>query len=432
MAGIGEYNYESFSLEQKFGWMQHGPGPGGGYNYSRSLQQLAADFGASDAEIGSGFIQRHLPDWQGQAAANATDACNKALAALGTSTNTSHKGGGSADQYGGSFAYVKSQISVPNTSVAAAWNGPDTTRYARAGESAGSMFGPVGRAFGHVAGYGAGFAADLWHDHQAYHQADQLANTVLKSHENTTRQAVTGYTVPADAGPGGAGGLAPWQLPANPNVSLPGQSHGVGPNQTGGPPGTGSGPAQAGGAASTSTAPAAANPTPPSATPSTPQSTPPAMPPLLPARTSVPPPVSYAPPPLPSEPSGRSYSGSTGSTGGSSGGGFGGGFVPTPVGPLGDHATTPGARTRPPGQPVPSRTQVPAAGAAPEEAALAGAAGKAERGAGGMPMGGMGAAARGGEDKEHRNNRFIPDDSPFRVPDEDVTPAVLGLDEDEL
>jgi hypothetical protein len=39
-------------------------------------------------------------------------------------------------------------------------------------------------------------------------------------------------------------------------------------------------------------------------------------------------------------------------------------------------------------------------------------------------MGGGG--ARGGQDKDHRNNVFIPSDEPFRVEFDDLPPSVIG------
>lgn len=43
-----------------------------------------------------------------------------------------------------------------------------------------------------------------------------------------------------------------------------------------------------------------------------------------------------------------------------------------------------------------------------------------------MPFGGFGAGRLGGEGREHRNNVFIPDDEPFRVELDDLTPPVIG------
>jgi hypothetical protein len=40
---------------------------------------------------------------------------------------------------------------------------------------------------------------------------------------------------------------------------------------------------------------------------------------------------------------------------------------------------------------------------------------------------GMGGGARGGEERNHRNQTFIPSDEPFRVEFFDVTPPVLGV-----
>jgi hypothetical protein len=43
-------------------------------------------------------------------------------------------------------------------------------------------------------------------------------------------------------------------------------------------------------------------------------------------------------------------------------------------------------------------------------------------------MGGMGGGMGGhGQEREHRNSVFIPDDEPFRVEFDDVTPSVIGL-----
>jgi hypothetical protein len=86
-------------------------------------------------------------------------------------------------------------------------------------------------------------------------------------------------------------------------------------------------------------------------------------------------------------------------------------------------------------QPPPARTP----GAAPNQAG-ASTAGLAETesaaaaktgGSGGMPMGGMGGASGRGQEKQHRNNHFIPSDEPFNVEaliDADTVPAVLGED----
>jgi len=37
----------------------------------------------------------------------------------------------------------------------------------------------------------------------------------------------------------------------------------------------------------------------------------------------------------------------------------------------------------------------------------------------------------GGQRHEHRNTVFIPDDEPFRVEFEDLTPPVIGLPDDQ-
>jgi hypothetical protein len=43
-----------------------------------------------------------------------------------------------------------------------------------------------------------------------------------------------------------------------------------------------------------------------------------------------------------------------------------------------------------------------------------------------MPMGGAGGGAAG-QDREHRNTVYLPDDEPFRVDFDDVTGSVIGL-----
>jgi hypothetical protein len=38
----------------------------------------------------------------------------------------------------------------------------------------------------------------------------------------------------------------------------------------------------------------------------------------------------------------------------------------------------------------------------------------------------MGGSGRGGQDRDHRNNVFIPSDEPFRVEFDDLTDSVIG------
>jgi hypothetical protein len=52
-----------------------GPGGGAAHSFGEALVQLAADFAATDTNIGQGFMRRRLPEWTETAA----QAANQAL-----------------------------------------------------------------------------------------------------------------------------------------------------------------------------------------------------------------------------------------------------------------------------------------------------------------------------------------------------------------
>jgi hypothetical protein len=463
MEEIPCFYYDSIPLEQKYQWMRSGPGGAASIGFGDGLAQLAADFNASDANIGRNLLQRRLgTEWQGQAATAATEALNRASAAIAANAVPSTTGRDSSHQYGDSFNATKNAIQpVPDAGQNSWWG--------RQADAAGtSLNDTFGSTFGVQSDYSKRLAA--------YRAADQAANDALVRHETTTRTVLTAYQnaitgqAAADVGPkavpgatprGGAGGHGAGGLSAARAGSKAGGA-GTGGSAVG---------AAAGGAQHgvdpVAGAAASAPPTLPSTTaPSTTapsSSAPTTSAPLTPAPTTAPagfaplnppgggslmpgpsggfvptgpgsgagsPPRSSIPPPLPPLGGYSGYSGDSGHGGagadrhdGSGGArqgsaGYGGAGY---SGAGGEHGG--GRPLSPRGGGMPSTEPAARfAGSGPAEGA--GRAG----GPAGMAGGGMGGGMGGhGQEREHRNSVFIPDDEPFRVEFDDVTPSVIGL-----
>lgn len=405
MKSIGTYLYDGFPLETKHAWMQTGPGVSAATLLSDALAQLSADFGAADANIGRNFIKRKVgAEWTGQAAEGAAAAIDRAAAALAAQGHAGQAGSGSVDQYGQSFVATKNAIPEPprhgvGSALASSSAGTGAVKGAAA-------LGPVGAAVG----YGAGAASDYFNQQAAYQQADQRANDALLAHEQNTRGALTAFqnAIDSDANQPSTTSSAS----ADPSaISSQQTTPAGGTGQPGGAP-PGGAAAGAGGAQQPSGAVPSGG--------SGPGATGPSGAPLAPRPTGAldgmvrTPNGSFVPaanvassgtaaPPMP--PVGGGYPGN----GGGHRTGLGGGLAQ----PLTARGT--GA--------LPTDTRVNGFGAAPSESV------ERQSGRGGVPVGGVGGVGKGGEDKEHRNDVYIPDDSPFRLTDDDdelgVVPSVI-------
>jgi hypothetical protein len=459
MEEIPCFYYDSIPLEQKYQWMRSGPGGAASIGFGDGLAQLAADFNSSDVNIGRNLLQRRLgTEWQGQAASAATEALNRASAAIAANAVPSTTGRDSSHQYGDSFNAAKNAIQPMPDAGQNSWWG-------RQADAAGaSLNDTFGNTFGVQSDYSKRLAA--------YRAADQAANDALVRHETTTRTVLTAYQnaitghAPADVGPksapgatphGGAGGHGA----GGPGAARAGSRAGGAGAGAGGSSGAGGAGAVGGahhgadsGAGAAATLPSTSAPPTPAPT-TAPAGFTPLNPPgggsLMPGPSggfvptgpvsgagSTPP--SSIPPPLP--PLGGSYGGAgadrhDGSGGarqggagysgaGYSGAGYGGvgyggaGGEHGGAGSGGGRPLSPRGGGMPPGEPA-GRF----AGGGPSEGAgrAGGPAGMAGGGMGGMG-GGMGGH---GQEREHRNSVFIPDDEPFRVEFYDVTPSVIGL-----
>jgi hypothetical protein len=456
MEEIPCYFYEGSSLEEKYQWMHSGPGGVGSIGFGDGLAHLAADFNASDSRIGQNLVQRKLgAEWQGQAASAATDALNRAATAIAANAGPGNTGRDSSHQYGDSFNAAKNAIQqVPDAGQNSWW-----------GHQADSAGAALNDTFGSTFGVQSDYSRRL----AAYRAADQAANDALYKHETTSRtvltayqNAITGQAAGPNAVPGmpprggsgthggggaGAGGAGMTTGGARSGAAGPGAASA---GATGGAERHGSASSAAGGAARHGSAPGAGGPAgaPPTAPPTLPTGSAPTTAPagfdplgppggaggggLVPGPSGgfVPAgpgfgagsPPSSVPPPLP--PLGGGYSGVGGDpyTGERSsgnpyasaghGGGSGGGRPLSPRGGSGIPAgEAPGRFT---GSGFPE----------------GGGAGGRPGGPGGLAgggMGGMGGGMGGGQDREHRNSVFIPDDEPFRIEFDDVTSSVIGL-----
>jgi hypothetical protein len=442
MEEIPCFYYESVPLEQKYQWMHTGPGGVASIGFGDGLAQLAADFNASDDHIGRNLVQRRLgTEWQGQAATAATEALNRAASAIAANAAPGNAGRDSSHQYGDSFNTTRNAIQLAPDAGQNSWWG-------RQADAAGSALNDT---FGSTFGVQSDYTERL----AAYRAADQAANDALYKHETTSRKVLTAYqnaitgqaaapglsqagtgsdqpahggpATGAHGGPAAGGARAAGAAPAGgAGAAAGGHASGAGRGDAAGAGPGGVGGAGHSGAGHGTQAPA----TPPAFTPLAPASA--GSPALQPGPTGgyVPagPGVGSAPPP-PLPPldggfAGPGYAGGTGYAGGSGygagGGGFGGGPGSTGGGSAGGAA----------------RSLAPRGGAGSlaegtGRASVAGGFGEVGRtGApAGMPMGGAGGGAAG-QDREHRNSVYLPDDEPFRVDFDDVTGSVIGLPDD--
>ena len=437
MEDIPCFNYESIPLEQKYEWMRSGPGGAASIGFGDDLARLAADFTATDVNIGQKLLRRGLgAEWQGQAATAADDALNRAAAVVAANAAPGNAGRDSAHRYGDSFEVAKNAIPPPPSVGQNSWWG------SRADELGTALNETFGSTFGVQSDYAKRLAA-----HQT---ADQAANDALRQHESTTRTVLAAYQS-AITGPSNVAGRTGGDN-ALPGGAVEARSDSAGPATVGGP----------------------GKPSPPG----TPAEGPPGFIPLVPAAAGGPaglvpaagggfvpagptPGAALDPRSLPVGRSGGSgpVSGSR-SVGGPSAGGSRAGAPPESgaaaprfgrtapargaaplngaplnggqsygaraASPLGAEGT-PGAHPPAPrggaGLPIdrPPVAGFPAAGAVPP--------GGHPAGLGGVPMAGVGGI--GGQRHEHRNTVFIPDDEPFRVEFEDLTPPVIGLPGDQ-
>jgi hypothetical protein len=461
MEEIPCFYYDSIPLEQKYQWMRSGPGGAASIGFGDGLAQLAADFNASDANIGRNLLQRRLgTEWRGQAATAATEALNRAAAAIAANAVPSTTGRDSSHQYGDSFNATKNAIQpVPDAGQNSWWG--------RQADAAGaSLNDTFGSTFGVQSDYSKRLAA--------YRAADQAANDALVRHETTTRTVLTAYQNAitgqvAAVGPKAVPGATPHGAAGGPGAVGSGAARagskagdagagtggrGAAGGQHGADPGAGAAasapPTLPSTAAPSTTAPATAAPPTPAPT-TAPAGFAPLNPPgggsLMPGPSGgfVPtgpgsgagsPPPSSIPPPLP--PLGGGYGGPGGYGGAGadrhdgpggarpSGTGYGGAGYGGAGGEHGGAGSGGGRPLSPRGGGLPSGEPVGRfAGGGPAEGAgrAGGPAGMAGGGMGGMG-GGMGGH---GQEREHRNSVFIPDDEPFRVEFDDVTPSVIGL-----
>jgi hypothetical protein len=403
--GITGARYEGFDLATKYGWMQQGQGanavaPGGDY-----LSQMAQDYGQSDTNIRTQLARLGV-SWTGQASQAASAGLTQLADYAQSANQTSTAGSASLGQYGESFAELKPKVPKPVEVGQQSWGGR-------------ILDGAMGVADG-AFGIQSDYRARL----RQYQRQDAQANQALYAHQRNTQSVLDGFkagdpvpTVAAsgsDAGPGGGG-------------------RGRGPGGGGGggasPPGGGTAPGAAGGDPSGGTSPTT-------------------------AATAAPPPT--APDASTGRPPGGLGSGSR--PGGAGGSGSGGSLTnpssalpalpaqdsdPT-FGPGGPGGTGGPGRSRrlgpdrPSYQPPQARNLEQVPRSAITEALLGPELdGNAGRSPGGLPAGmpGIGAAGGAGRDqeREHRNNVYLPSDEPFLVEFEeyvDYTPPVIGLDTD--
>lgn len=430
MAGIGEYLYDSWPLAQKYAWMRIGAGPAGAIMFGDDLRALANRFDVSGGTIGWNLTERGLgTGWHGAAATAAGGAFGRAAAALDGIARTGGRGGETAHRYGDSFTAARNAVPEP-VEV-----GENSFWGRQADELGASLDDSVGSSFGIQSDYQARLVA--------HHEADRIANDVLKRHEQATREALAAFTVadtePApptpgtdgsDAGQQPGGGLLPSDgssaagadgsasVPAGGGAAGGGRAAGgggaaggelagggqVGPpttteaaaetrGPTGSIPTTGAGAIGAGGAGPTN--PTGAGPTggsPISAGPSA------GAVPAVPGGRS-----SWVPldSPRPSSP----------------------GWVRTPVGDSPHSTGNPALAARGGGPGTagdPTTTSGRSSTGAGRPAGIAG-----------MPPMGMGASGFGADSRTHRNQTYLPDDEPFRVEFTDFAPPVLGVPEPE-
>jgi hypothetical protein len=449
------FNWPAFPLATKYAWMQQGRGAAGSVNFGTRLAHLATEFSQTDARMRQA-LSPVGGNWDGRAASAATAAATAAASVVSANAAPATTGQSSSHQYGDSFTTTRNAIPNP----------AEVGRGGFWGDVAGGL-----RAAGGGVGAVLGAGVDYVHQLVAEKQADDTANQALTQHDSTSRTtlaaysgAITGHVSappntrgsgdqvspghgpvggPGGAGSGGAGSGGASGVPgptagagasgggAGAAGSGSGSAAGGGPGSgAGGAAGPGGGTGSGGSGSGAGGTSAGGLPTGPAVT--TPSGWTPLNPvnptanPLVPGPNGglVPPTPGYQPPastpsfPTPALPPLGTGGGPHAGIGAHAGAGYAGGYggAGHPLAERGGPATPAG--TGRPGT----------GGGTPGGAATAG---ERAGGAGGMPMGGMGGAGRSGQDKDHRNNIFIPDDEPFRVEFDDLSDAVIGPDDDQ-
>jgi hypothetical protein len=433
---IGNHHdeYVAAPLAQKHQWMHSGKGIAATQSAAEALGQLVPEFAEHATALQAGMQKLGIA-WSGEAATAATTKLQQAASWAEQAGHTSTAGHASVQTYGDSFANTVPRIPEPKPE-------PDT-----------SVLGTIEDWFD--------MQQDKWDNLAENQKNDRLAVDALDRHERTTREAANSFpdqldpqfhTAEADVTHSAAAGPAP-------GAGAPGGAHSAGvatPGAAGGaamtPSGTGAGGAGAGspggaggstggGAAGVSTGGGGAGA--PGAT------TPPIWTPLTPAPARAGGAgMGSAGPSTGGRGTGTGGLGSGGLGSGGLGSGepgsgrpltprplsppVGGGFGPGSSGDLGPR-TSGGGLGRLGDAPPAARggTALPGAAATgaapPAEPGVAGGR-PGSPGAGGMPMGGMGGGV-GGQQREHRNNVFVPSDEPFAVAlGDDVVPPVLDAE----
>jgi hypothetical protein len=436
------YNYDSFPLETKFGWMQTGAGANAAAGFGRMLAQLAADFAAADTNIRAGLRRRGIDGWAGHAARVANAAIGASVTTLAAHSERATSGSGAANHYGDSFAATKNAIPAP----------PEhSIGHALASETASRFAGGVAiPGPGVVIGYGAGVAADYVQQLAAYRKADELANDALREHEVTTRRVLAAFHGVVAGGPaeGAHPGVVPTARPSAgirmPRPPATGGSDAHGATGSGAVPGHASGttypdsgldgaginepPINKPGTVEAGNGGSRAG-EPPTGGPATgADNGQPGHRPTVPTSWTPLPALGTAADPggsgsylsdrqAPDHPDPRSRPMATGNFPATMP------ALPDSGGPANRTPYRDGYRPLAPRPPGPMATADPVA-----EMARAGAATDRSR-AGAVPLT-PGAGGLAGHEREHRNNHFLPDDSPFRADDDliGIPPPVIGTD----
>lgn len=368
---------ETFGLQELYNQLHAGPGVAVVTPASDGLKRFAPLLSGAGERI-----QREIGStgqtWQGQAAESATEAMTQLSAWAGRGSQAGAVGSGQVQTYADSFVNLKNSVAAP-------------------------VPVPPLTGLDDVRGF-FGMSTDHSVAIKQNQDAAAAAIAALRHHESTTTGAINGFADPGDvprvtnsagAAPTTSSGAAGQQQPGGGGSIQPGG--GSQPAGGGSPTGAGGGGDTGGGSKM----------------------------PAAPGHTGL---SSYTPPAPPvTSGDGMPSGGGTAVTGGGHGG--------SPV-PLGGYPPVyrpphPGYR---PGSPA-ARPLTPRGedmlgqrpGPGVNEPAAASARGT---GHGGMPMGGTGGAGMRAEEKEHRNNTFIPDDSPFKIPDDelDYVPAVIDAE----
>ncbi|MGQ0482491.1 MAG: hypothetical protein ACT4O0_15890 [Pseudonocardia sp.] len=441
MVEIPVFNYDAFSLETKFGWMQAGAGPDSAFVGGDRLRKIADRLTASDRIIGQNMLRRKLgTGWEGTAAAQAGAALNRTADTISAAARAGGSAGGALRGYGDSFVTVRNTIPPP---VVIGQN-----------SVLGEMADGLGQALKADVQTDFGIQSDYTRRLAAHAAADAAANQALKAHEEATRQSLTVYAsampgagAPGPAAPGGGadgvldggadgvlGGGVGGRGSATPDGAggagggTSGAAAGAGAAGGGGMGGSSGGIGGSGGGVGVGSGGGAGAGDGDGWTPAGTDSAsagPPGLAPgenggFVPAANAlgqhVPPPIAL--PPTGAEPRGR-------------GPGSAGGYRAAGAGPASGGGGGAGASLAARGGAASAGAGLGSIGGS---GPVAGPGGVGRGGPGGMglPPMGMGGGA-GGQDREHRNQSYVPSDEPFRATDQPdqhgfvATAPVLGV-----